>query len=157
VIVVRDRNPDFPVAVNMRDGHDEARSRLACALEAARDGTGTVLLVDGEPGIGRTRLLADAVKTAQRQGISVCTGRGDELTRWTPLAPLAGAVGETVWVSGGDSMRLATRLLDALSERAKAGPLLVVLDDVQWSDPMTLAALRSFPAQLSAHPVVWRR
>ncbi|GLZ29111.1 helix-turn-helix transcriptional regulator [Lentzea sp. NBRC 105346] len=145
---------DFPAVVDSRNGHGEAWTRITETLGEVVDGRSAVLLLEGEAGIGRTRLLADVAKTAGQMGIAVCAGRGDELTRWTPLAPLAAALGQTVWASG-DSLRLATQLLQALHERASAGPLMIVLDDVQWVDPMTLAALRSFPAQLSPRPVVW--
>ncbi|MEU5693074.1 LuxR C-terminal-related transcriptional regulator [Actinosynnema sp. NPDC020468] len=133
------------------DSHTDAERRLAAVLTAARrDGRGAVVLVEGEPGIGRTELLADAVRSARDAGIATRTAGANELTHLTALAPLAEALGEPVW--DGNPMRLAATLRDRVTALAAAGPLLIALDDLQWADPMTLAALQSFAGSGSA---VW--
>jgi predicted ATPase len=42
-----------------------------------------------------------------------------------------------------------------LTQRAAANPVLVCVDDVQWSCDATLAALRGLPRELRQHPVAW--
>ena len=144
--------------MNVLSGREREWSRIVRALADARRGTGSVLLVEGETGVGRSRILADAVAAANRQGMQACLGRADELTRWTPLSPIATALGTTVWqfARPDDSlMRLSARLLCEIEDRLRTGPLLIALDDVQWADAYTLAALQSFPAHLLGRPVVW--
>ncbi len=48
---------------------------VASALESAHAGEGTILLVNGESGIGKTRLVSEAVARAQAQGARVLVGR----------------------------------------------------------------------------------
>ncbi|MDI5975757.1 SDR family oxidoreductase [Amycolatopsis magusensis] len=140
--------------------HDRDRewSALTAALTALSGGAGGVVLVEGEPGAGRSRLLAEAVAAAGEHGVVACLARADELTQWTPLAPLADALGATVWALARPDdtpMRLSARLLGEIEDRARRAPQLIVLDDVQWADPMMLAALQSFAGHLRDSPVTW--
>ncbi len=61
---------------------------------------------------------------------------------------------------GPDPAGLGSWLLDRfrtlLEQRAGDGPVLVSLDDVQWADRATLAALRVLPGRLAAYPVAWQ-
>jgi predicted ATPase/DNA-binding CsgD family transcriptional regulator len=141
----------------MNSGNDRGQDwpRLVSSLRDVQRGGGAVFLVEGPSGIGRSRLLADTLDIAAKQGIRTCSAQADELTRWTPLAPVAAALDETVWTLAGTPMRLAARLLGKLEERVLTGPLVIALDDLQWADPITLAALQSFPAHLRSSPVVW--
>ncbi|WP_194239743.1 LuxR C-terminal-related transcriptional regulator [Amycolatopsis sp. YIM 10] len=137
---------------------DRESSVLTGALTTLSGGTGGVVLVEGAPGAGRTRLLADTVAAAADHGVVACAARADELTQWTPLAPLADALGATVWALGRPDdtpMRLSARLLGEIEDRARRAPQLIALDDVHWTDPMTLAALQSFAAHLRDAPVLW--
>jgi DNA-binding CsgD family transcriptional regulator len=123
-----------------------------------------VLLVEGEWGIGKTRLLEESVETAAAMGFMIARGAAEELGRVVPLAPLMAAFGETTQTllgsrgpAGGVDLRL--RLVEGLQarleERAARGPLLVTLDDLHWADPMTLMALRSLIPELASYPLVW--
>jgi DNA-binding CsgD family transcriptional regulator len=144
--------------MNVLRDREHERSRVQRALRDLRGGRGGVLLVEGEPGVGRSRLLAEAVDEAGREGLAVCSARADELTRWTTLAPIATALGSTVWQLGGaedTAMRLSARLVGEIEDRLRHEPLVIVLDDLQWADPITLAALQSFTAHLRERPVLW--
>ena len=123
-----------------------------------------MLLVEGESGIGKTRLLEEAVKTAAAMGFMIARGAAEELGRVMPLAPLMSAFGETTQTllgsrgpaDGADvRLRLVEGLQARLEERAARGPLLVTLDDLHWADPMTLLALRSLIPELASYPLVW--
>ncbi len=50
------------------------RAQLSSALERARDGAGSLLLISGEAGIGKTRLVEEAAVEARRLGLRVLTG-----------------------------------------------------------------------------------
>jgi DNA-binding CsgD family transcriptional regulator len=55
--------------------------RIDGAIEAAVDGNGGVVLVEGRAGIGKTRLLASAIEVAADRDLQVLSGRGRELER----------------------------------------------------------------------------
>ncbi|MFI6801250.1 helix-turn-helix transcriptional regulator [Streptosporangium canum] len=134
-------------------------------LGTAADTAGNVVLVEGEPGMGKSLLLAEAATVAAARGTAVATGRADELGRLTPLGPLLSALAEwppPVALSRGDSpdgpgllMWLAEQVRTALERRTESRPLLVTLDDLQWADPATLMVLRTLPSRLAARPLAW--
>ncbi|TQL90810.1 AAA ATPase-like protein [Actinoallomurus bryophytorum] len=137
---------------------------VARLLRAARGGRGGVLLFEGEPGIGKTRLLEEAADSAASQKFQLARGAAEKLSRVVALGPLILALGESTQtllavpqLAGGMDARL--RLLDAvqarLEERAARGPLLIALDDLQWADPTTLLALSTLVPELSSYPLVW--
>jgi DNA-binding CsgD family transcriptional regulator len=64
---------------------DEAVAGLRAAVGAAREGTGSVLVVQGPPGTGKTRLLALAADDGHEAGLAVLVGRGRELERQIAL------------------------------------------------------------------------
>jgi DNA-binding CsgD family transcriptional regulator len=138
------------------------------ALGFTRGGAGHpggVLLIEGEPGIGKTRLLREAVDEAARQGFSLVQAAADELGRAVPFAPLLAALRESLGplpaganYPGPADMRmwLVDKFRALLEQRAGDRPVLVSLDDLHWADRATLAALRALPGQLAAHPLIWQ-
>jgi len=76
-------------------GRGDALTLLDDVLESTRLGQGDMVLVAGEAGVGKTRLVAELVARARRQGLLPLTGwcveHGDEIT---PLAPVADIVRE---------------------------------------------------------------
>ncbi|GAA3036858.1 hypothetical protein GCM10017559_75770 [Streptosporangium longisporum] len=122
--------------------------------------TGNVLLVQGRPGTGRTLLLDEATGAASALGMAVVTGRADELGRLTPLGPLLSALpaieaGNALCDGSGRLLWPDGRVRASLEDRLRSGPLLVVLDDLQWADPATLMVLRTLPARLADRAVAW--
>ena len=141
-------------------GSDEARSQIIRSLlQRARRGTGGVVLVDGEPGIGKSLLLRQATDEAAEQGFSLIAGAADQLAQAIPLADLRAALREpfarltnehpdaTAW--------WITEVRAHLERRAATEPVLVCLDDPHWASPATLAVLRALPRELRRHPVAW--
>jgi DNA-binding CsgD family transcriptional regulator len=131
-------------------------------LRAAEGGRGGVLLVDGQSGMGKSRLLAQAVEDAADRGFMVARGTADEAARLAPLAPLTAALGEstqTLLASREDAVDarlwLVEQLQARLEERGAAGPQLITLDDLHWADPTTLLALRKLIPELASYPLVW--
>ncbi|MFH8805625.1 AAA family ATPase [Streptomyces sp. NPDC017936] len=139
----------------------------ALIASVARTGSGTLVLVQGEPGIGKTTLLAEAASRAAAAGFSVGVGRADELHHLVPLSSLASCVlhGDRPLLSGdafADLARhhdqriwLVERLAEVIEARAGSVPVLVGLDDVQWADPLSRFALQQLPARLRTSPVLW--
>jgi hypothetical protein len=57
-----------------------------------RSGTGAVVLVEGEPGMGKTRLLAEAARVARRLGFRAGAGAAEPGAGVVELAPLMTAL-----------------------------------------------------------------
>jgi DNA-binding CsgD family transcriptional regulator len=121
-------------------------------LKAAEAGRPGVLLVEGEPGTGKSLLLEEAVRAAVARGLTPAAGRAPELCRLTPAEPLLSALGEPV--PAHESLLVET-MRSSLEKRAGAGPVLVSLDDLHWADPATLGALQVLCRHLDCHPVAW--
>ncbi|MGI8333398.1 AAA family ATPase [Actinomadura scrupuli] len=140
-------------------GREHGRQVVLGLLRSAEaHGRGGVLLVEGEPGMGKTSLLTEANELAAGMGFSLATGVAEELGQIVPMAPLLTALDE-VPEPGLDvpdqHIRSAQRLWSRLERRATAGPALLTLDDLHWADPTTLLLLRTLPRQLSSRPLVW--
>jgi DNA-binding CsgD family transcriptional regulator len=133
-------------------------------LRHAQRGVGGVVLVDGEPGIGKSLLLRDATDEAAERGFSLVAGAADQLGQAIPFFALRAALREpfaglTADYPGGDLPDAATwwitQIRIHLERRAAAAPVLVGLDDLHWAGASTLAALRALPRDLGRHPVAW--
>ncbi|MEU8382406.1 AAA family ATPase [Streptosporangium sp. NPDC048865] len=149
----------------MRGRKNEWAAVLAL-LDGVTSATGNVVLVEGEPGTGKSLLLAEAAGAATAQGTATASGRADELGRLTPLGPLLAALEESPTVpipmtrstfpdGPGLLLWLAEQVRTSLERRLASGPLLVTLDDLQWADPATVMALRTMPSRLASYPVAW--
>jgi hypothetical protein len=123
-------------------------------------GRGRAVLVDGEPGIGKSSLIRSVAKEAEAAGCQVFSGSCDELSQAFPLLPLLDAFGtpESVASRGrgkimdvlrsdaapGDRVDVVAaaveRLLALVDELCTAAPLMLVVDDLQWADPATVVA-----------------
>ena len=133
-------------------------------LRRAGRGAGGVVLVEGDPGTGRSGLLRDATDDAAELGFSLAAGAADPLGQAIPFfalraalrAPFAGLTGDD---PGHDLPDAAawwiTQLRAHLAQRAAAAPVLVCLDDLHWASPATLAALRVLPRDTKRHRVAW--
>ncbi|OBF25960.1 LuxR family transcriptional regulator [Mycobacterium sp. ACS1612] len=133
---------------------------------AVAEGRGGVVVVDGPPGIGKTRLLAEFADRAQTHGIRTLFGRGFEYQQSAPFYPLFMAtlqadppVGDAKALRGmrqSADLRywVVHDLRAAIAEAASRQPLIIMLDDIHWADNATLLALHTLPMQLQAS-VVW--
>ena len=115
---------------------------LVEAVEAARAGTGSFVLVAGEAGIGKTSLVR-ALRARLGGRAAFAVGACEALSVPVPLGPVLELFAATPAVAaapdGADRFALARSLLDAL--RATA-PSVAVIEDAHWADPATLDVLR---------------
>jgi DNA-binding CsgD family transcriptional regulator len=153
-------------ALQLRDRVVEVtviRDRLA---EMA-NGNGGVLLVEGPPGIGKTRLLVEASRVAMQDGVLVASGGADELAELTPLRWLLDAFRSTdppivgsdviprVSVEGDQRLVVLEHLRESLEDVARHRAVLIALDDLQWADAASLLAVRVLTRQLAGYPILW--
>src|SRR5215468_2965038 len=74
-------------------GRETETGVLREALDRVARGGQAIVLVEGEAGIGKTRLLEEALADAAARGMQVATGRAEELEQARPFGLLAGAFG----------------------------------------------------------------
>jgi len=139
---------------------------LRAGIEALGRGEGAVLWVEGEPGIGKSSLVAEALVVASRPGWDIGWGTADKLTERLPLRVMQDCL--QVRSSSPDPRRAhAARLLrDRLSgadatatgievlltladELCAAAPTVLVVDDLQWADEASLAVWHQLAAAIS--------
>jgi tetratricopeptide (TPR) repeat protein len=155
------------------------RERELQDLDAFLDGAATAprgLLLEREPGIGKTSLWRTAVEAARERGFRVLTARPAEPEATLSFAALGDLLAETIDAIGAlpepqrralrvallleaqsgaaiDSRTLSVALLGLLRKLAEDTAVLVAVDDVQWLDPPTAGALRFALRRLDAEPV----
>ena len=102
-------------------GRDAERRALRGKLAEARTGTGGFVLVQGEPGIGKSRLLSDLVEFAQDEGVPIACGYASAIDRSTPYFAWRQVLAALIEpdLASGD------RLSRHLTERLQHDPTLV--------------------------------
>jgi DNA-binding CsgD family transcriptional regulator/tetratricopeptide (TPR) repeat protein len=151
------------VDIAMRGREREAQI-AADFLRDVEQGGGRVLLIEGEPGVGKSELLGQVINQASSRHFSLADASADELGQEMPLAPLLAALQEPIGASADEASGLGARetwtsavgrIGAVLRQRAATAPVLVSLDDLQYADRATLFALRLLPRRLAAFPVAW--
>jgi DNA-binding CsgD family transcriptional regulator len=149
------------------------------AFDRVAAGHPATVLVEGEAGIGKTRLLAEVSDDARGRGLEVVTGRAQELERTRPFGVLADTlactgsspdprrraiagllttrVGDRGPLTVSSDPGLQFQAVDAFGDLIEAlalrGPLVLALDDLQWADPSSLLTLASLPGRLADVPL----
>ncbi|MFJ9246775.1 ATP-binding protein [Streptomyces sp. NPDC101776] len=130
---------------------------LATAAREAADGAGSVALVFGEAGIGKSslvRAMPDRLPPRSR----ILLGQCDDLATRRPLGPfrdLVGSVGAELAhavVEGGDRQRVYEALREELAGIPR--PTVLVVEDVHWADEASLDALRFLVRRMAQLPAV---
>jgi DNA-binding CsgD family transcriptional regulator len=140
-------------------GRDREREVLDRHLAAALGGHGSLVLIGGEAGIGKTAIATALGRDAEAQGALVLVGRCYDLTETPPYGPWVdlfrhypsadtlpalpselAQIGSAGPVASHDA--LFARVQDFLLSVAVARPLVILLDDLHWADPASLDLLR---------------
>jgi DNA-binding CsgD family transcriptional regulator len=155
-------------------GRDAEIELLTSLLDGIQDGGGAFVLY-GEPGIGKSRLLAAAAAGARERGFTVLSAAGvqseahlafaglHQLVR--PLrfraADLPAAQRAALDAAFGlgqepapERFQIAMAVLDLLGEVATDAPLLVLAEDAQWLDRPTTEVLAFVARRLQSDPIV---
>ena len=105
-------------------------------MHGAAEGSGSAVLVVGEAGIGKTRLVCnDGFRWRAMRRISGSGGRcldlvGTEL----PFQPFVEALGARPGDDAGSQLQVFDEVLETLTGLAAAAPVLLVLEDLHWAD-----------------------
>ncbi|HEX7162703.1 MAG TPA: AAA family ATPase [Trebonia sp.] len=145
-------------------GRDAELARLRGLLRDAAAGRAVTGLVSGDAGIGKSRLVAEAMQIAERDGFTVLCGRCAEIGDSVPYLPFADAfraapppIEKAIkarpvlsrllpdgdgQAQGADWAGLARQqmfgaVLSLLSELAVSSPVLLVIEDLHWADATT--------------------
>ncbi|HEV8172674.1 MAG TPA: AAA family ATPase [Actinoplanes sp.] len=133
---------------------------------AAAAGSGATALLVGEAGIGKTAVVEEAVSRAAAAGATVLTGRAEPdegapaYWPWLRLLQSAPAGLSPDLLDAGDGagesaaaarFRVAQRTVRALTA---AGPLVLVLEDLQWADSASIALLRALSVEITGTAIL---
>ena len=139
-------------------GRDSEMALLTGLAKKVAGGRGGTVLIEGEPGIGKSALVWAAVAEAPKAGCQVFWGAGDELGQALPLLPFLDGLrvrepsanprreamvrllrGEIAADRGTDVPAvLAEQLLALVAEQCAVRPTVLVVDDLQWADPASV-------------------
>lgn len=152
---------------------------LTRVVDAAASGRGEVLVLRASPGLGKSALLGVAVAEAAAAGLRVCSATCHELEQGYPFGltlrlfepvarELAADVRDDVFAGAASRARSLLEGGDAdlrdlfgvvhglywfLANIAEAGPVLVVIDDLQWADPPSARLLHYLAGRVADLPV----
>lgn len=126
-------------------GRDAEWGQILAWFESAQlEVSSPALLLTGEPGIGKSRLLEELVSVVRARGGTAVVGRSYEAERHRPFAPWSEAVEGFQEIleresQKGDRGRLFEALVGHLC--GLPAPVVVMLDDLQWIDEASAALL----------------
>ena len=139
-------------------GRDREMAMLARLVMEVAAGRGGAVLIEGEPGIGKSALVQAVLAGTAEAGCQVFWGAGDELGQELPLLPVLEGLqvrepatgprrntilrlmrGEAAADRGTDvSAALAEQLLALIAEQCAVRPVILVIDDLQWADQASI-------------------
>ncbi|MFF2510833.1 AAA family ATPase [Streptomyces sp. NPDC058086] len=149
-------------------GRDDELARLTGVLDRAHAGTPRAVVLSGDAGVGKTRVLTEAAAHATRTGMTVLTGHcvdlGDVGLPYLPFTEILGMLGgderfaaalaahpavDRLLGAGsgtdtdtGSRLRLFEGVAGLLADAADITPLLLVLEDLHWADQSSRDLLR---------------
>ncbi|HEY7909835.1 MAG TPA: AAA family ATPase, partial [Thermomicrobiales bacterium] len=164
--------PSLPQQEDVRlAGRERELALLREKLTAAKEGKGGLVLIGGEAGIGKTTLAEAALHDAARAGCVVLEGHCFDLAetppygpwidlfaRYQPL-PLSPALPAAFAARGTvgavpSQIALFVQVQDFLAVLGRQQPVVLLLDDLHWSDPASLDLLRFLSRSVATLPLL---
>ena len=148
-------------------GREGQMAVLREQLDRAASGIGSVVLVEGDAGMGKSRLLEEVMQVGRSRHFRVgacAADPGDGMVEMSTLMvalldgpePILHRAALPASHALPEQRYWLLQDLQGLLERAAVEtPLLICLDDLQWTDGGTAAALRALPNHLASVPIVW--
>jgi DNA-binding CsgD family transcriptional regulator/tetratricopeptide (TPR) repeat protein len=161
-------------------GRDDEVGQLRAAVDRAISGRLSVVVIEGEAGIGKTRLMNHALQVAGERGCQVASSKAEEMEQSRPFGVIAAALGctrdaddgrraaiadlisahdhrdhgpLTVSSDPGLQFRVVDALCDLVESLALDRPLVLGLDDLHWADPSSLVTLGAIARNALGLPV----
>src|SRR5690242_2782623 len=156
-------------------GRSRELSTLTDAFSAARAGQAGAVLVGGDAGVGKTKLVSELVRQARRADAVVLTGSAIDIADAPPFWPVLSALRTAVrsrpdddvgalltkWLErlpsargDGPPVRLLDLLHQTITELAELRPVLLVVEDLHWADRSTRDLVAYLVAILTYEPVL---
>src|SRR5580658_7551789 len=150
-------------------GRGPELATVRAGVEALRRGEGAVVWVEGEPGIGKSSLVVEALAGVSELGWEIGWGFADQLTERLPLSVMADCLGvrpgspdprraraagllrgqRLGLLADGDASVTGVEVVMGLAEElCAAAPVVLVLDDVQWADDGSLLVWHQLAASV---------
>jgi predicted ATPase len=151
-----------PVAPEGMVGRAHELDRLSGLADRAADGRGAVVVVSGDPGIGKSHLVRAVLPGWQRRGFETYVAAAAEMEQRRPFGviadalrlrhsqdPMLAAISNLLRNDERDAGRdpagaefqVAERVVEYVEDRVVAAPVAVVVEDLQWADPSSLMVL----------------
>jgi DNA-binding CsgD family transcriptional regulator len=159
---------------------DESLALLRAALTKAQRGRGSLLMIEGQAGVGKTSLLDSVAQDALERGFTILTGRGKEREREVPLvvvedlfrshvlalepgrrksllqgsAGLAASLFEQPFSAQQETSSVFEGLFWLTVNLAEGRPLAILIDDGRWVDASSVRFFAYLAARFEDLPVV---
>jgi DNA-binding CsgD family transcriptional regulator len=153
-------------------GRDQEVAVVRSCLASARSGTSSVIVIEGEPGIGKSALLAEARAATEGVVLSTSGVESESDIAYVNLADVfrrhyaclntiperqAEALASVFAIGPSkpaDRFTVAAATLNLLAAIAAQSPVLVTIDDAQWVDRASLGALTFAGNRLEVEGIV---
>lgn len=158
-------------------GRESALATIATAVDrltqSEPDEAGSVLLMAGEPGTGKTRLVAEIVERAGKAGAFVLAGTASELSSRLPYAPFVDAWVEHVETANGpvsenpfgsfepvpgqiqeSTLKVFRAFESAVFRSSGNGPAVIIVEDLHWADDSTLRLFHELHVRTATRPLL---
>ena len=151
--------PTGPAGRGPLVGRDAQRQIVLDTISQLSTSGPRYVVIEGEPGIGKTRLAQEATDLAETRGLLTAWGRCHEdasipaLWPWRQVGSALGAGDATA--EADDLSRVFERVRDAVVRAAAAAPVVIVLEDAHWADPASLRLLSFLTRELDRAPVAF--
>jgi DNA-binding CsgD family transcriptional regulator/tetratricopeptide (TPR) repeat protein len=151
-------------------GRDRELAVLRGAVALLSGGRGGIVWLEGEPGIGKSTLIAHALAEARARGCQAHQATGDELGQRLPLRALIDALGQDAaadvvallhrdagqsHLDGPDAVPAAVeRFLEDIDRRCATAPVALAFDDLQWADEASLLTWHRLGSAVEQMPLL---
>jgi len=152
-------------------GREAELAMAAAAVRQLGEGRASVLVIEGEAGIGKTRLVQAIVDDARSRDVAVFCGQAHPFERTRPFGVVAAALdlsrrspdprraavgallagqgaGAPARAAGGIQYRVVEEVVDLVETACAGRPVLLVAEDLHWADSASLLAILSVARQL---------
>ncbi len=160
-------------------GRDRELARLNASLDRATRGLGSVAFLEGEAGIGKSRLLDAVGDAASGRDAVVWRAKAEEMERGRPFSALLRAIGTNPrgvaeieeigqllnasavspatggWVEVPElRFRVIDSLLELVDRVASESAIVLTIDDLHWADESTVEAVIAFARACRDRPLL---